>query len=283
MPGTDAALLVAESVATGPGGARGAVRPERHGVLRVRLDRDQPVPAGRQDAETSCKNADAAMYQSKKHEPGGYVVFATERRRAMRAAVADHAPASSRRGAALGVALAADRRPRTGTVEGVEALVRWRDPNGGLVPPGRVHPARRGDRADRGDRRLGDRRAGRQQRGLEGGGHRDLGAASTCRPASSGRRTWRRRSSGACGRRRRPARRRRGDHRVDGDGRPRPHAADARRAARVGPHAGDRRLRHGLLVAGAAEAHARGHPEDRSSRSSATSTATRPRPAWSRR
>ena len=53
--------------------------------------------------------------------------------------------------------------------------------------------------------------------------------------------------------RRRPGSDHRRDHRVDRDGRPRPHAAILTRAARVGLHAGDRRLRHRLLVARAAK------------------------------
>jgi Predicted signal transduction protein containing a membrane domain, an EAL and a GGDEF domain len=34
-------------------------------------------PQDAQDAETLLKNADTAMYQSKKQEPGGHIVFAT--------------------------------------------------------------------------------------------------------------------------------------------------------------------------------------------------------------
>ena len=46
--GTEAALLVAESVAdAGARSAPGTVRPRRRGVLRLRLGRREPVPAGR--------------------------------------------------------------------------------------------------------------------------------------------------------------------------------------------------------------------------------------------
>ena len=46
-------------------------------------------------------------------------------------------------------------RLKDGSVCGVEALVRWRHPERGLVAPGRIHPVRRGDRADRSDRAMG--------------------------------------------------------------------------------------------------------------------------------
>ena len=44
---------------------------------------------------------------------------------------------------------------RSESVNGVEALLRWRHPTRGVIAPGRVHPDRRGDRADRRDRALG--------------------------------------------------------------------------------------------------------------------------------
>ena len=40
-------------------------------------------------------------------------------------------------------------------IVGYEALLRWDHPTRGAVSPGRVHPGRRGMRADRGDRRMG--------------------------------------------------------------------------------------------------------------------------------
>jgi diguanylate cyclase (GGDEF)-like protein/PAS domain S-box-containing protein len=92
------------------------------------------------DAETLMKNADSAMYQSKRQEPGGYVIYATsgddpmERlsltTRLRRAVEHEHWVLHYQP-----VVNLAD-----GSVEGVEALVRWNDPNGGIVPPGEFIP-----------------------------------------------------------------------------------------------------------------------------------------------
>jgi diguanylate cyclase (GGDEF)-like protein/PAS domain S-box-containing protein len=92
------------------------------------------------DAESLLKNADAAMYQSKREEPGGSVLFATSGEdplkrlslttRLRRAVENDHWVLHYQPVVNLG----------DGSVEGVEALVRWRDPNGGIVPPGEFIP-----------------------------------------------------------------------------------------------------------------------------------------------
>jgi diguanylate cyclase (GGDEF)-like protein len=54
-----------------------------------------------------------------------------------------------------------------GSVAGFEALLRWRRPDGTMIPPQRVHPDRGGDRADRPDRRLDHPRGVRAARGVE--------------------------------------------------------------------------------------------------------------------
>jgi EAL domain-containing protein (putative c-di-GMP-specific phosphodiesterase class I) len=92
------------------------------------------------EAETLLKNADGAMYQSKRREPGGYVIFATgdedplhklsmttRLRRAVEQQnwILHYQPIVN-----LG----------DGSVESVEALIRWQDPNGGIVPPGEFIP-----------------------------------------------------------------------------------------------------------------------------------------------
>jgi diguanylate cyclase (GGDEF)-like protein/PAS domain S-box-containing protein len=86
------------------------------------------------------KNADGAMYQSKKVSPGGYAVFADE-----------SAEALGKLSLSTRLRKAVENQNWTlhyqpvvdlsdGTMKGVEALIRWADPNGGLVPPGEFIP-----------------------------------------------------------------------------------------------------------------------------------------------
>ena len=92
------------------------------------------------DAETLMKNADAAMYQSKRQEPGGYVVFATSGEDPMKKL----SLTTRLRRAVEHEHWVLHYQPVVnlldGSVEGVEALVRWQDPNGGIVPPGEFIP-----------------------------------------------------------------------------------------------------------------------------------------------
>ena len=139
--GGDDAMSIAESVA------------ERvHAALREPFDLNgveffasgsigiSLFPQDAPDAPSLLKNADAAMYRSKRHDPGGHVVFSasgenpleklsftTRLRRAVEQEnwVLHYQP----------VVNLAD-----GGVEGVEALIRWQEPTGGLVPPGEFIP-----------------------------------------------------------------------------------------------------------------------------------------------
>ena len=97
-------------------------------------------PTVASDVHTLLKHADAAMYQSKRALPGGFMVFSPT------------AHASQDRFAlATGLRRAVELRQwelhyqplmdlRDARMMGVEALVRWRDPQGGLVPPGDFIP-----------------------------------------------------------------------------------------------------------------------------------------------
>ena len=92
------------------------------------------------DAHTLLKNADAAMYQSKKLEPGGHVVYATGGDDPM-----EKLSYSTRlRRAVEQENWVLHYQPIVDLSDchmiGVEALIRWQDPNGGLVPPGEFIP-----------------------------------------------------------------------------------------------------------------------------------------------
>ena len=108
-------------------------------------------PADALDAADLLKHADAAMYQAKRAGRGGHALYRAAddtRRRAGSSSPAACAPRSQRGELELHfqpVYDLADGRP-----VGAEALVRWNDPERGMVSPARVHPARRGHGADRG-------------------------------------------------------------------------------------------------------------------------------------
>jgi diguanylate cyclase (GGDEF)-like protein/PAS domain S-box-containing protein len=97
-------------------------------------------PHDEDDASTLVQNAEAAMFQSKKAGPGGHLVH-----------VDDDADSLSRLSLTTRLRKAVENQTWTlhyqplvslvdGSMMGVEALIRWPDPNGGLVPPGEFIP-----------------------------------------------------------------------------------------------------------------------------------------------
>jgi diguanylate cyclase (GGDEF)-like protein/PAS domain S-box-containing protein len=139
--GTDAAMIVAETVAD-----------RVHQALRKPFDLAGQefyasasigvslFPQDAQDAETLLRNADTAMYESKRTAPGGSVLF-----RAPEGDPVDRLSFSTRlRRAVENRHWVLHYQPildlGMGTVRGVEALIRWQDPNGGIVPPGEFIP-----------------------------------------------------------------------------------------------------------------------------------------------
>jgi diguanylate cyclase (GGDEF)-like protein/PAS domain S-box-containing protein len=86
------------------------------------------------------RNADAAMFRAKSTGPGGYVLH-----------VVDDADALTKLSLSTRLRKAVEQKVwmlhyqpivhlATGDMVGVEALIRWPDPNGGLVPPGEFIP-----------------------------------------------------------------------------------------------------------------------------------------------
>jgi diguanylate cyclase (GGDEF)-like protein/PAS domain S-box-containing protein len=92
------------------------------------------------DAQTLLKNADSAMYQAKKTEPGGWVRYSTRGE-----------DPTERLSLSTRLRRAVDMEQwilhyqpvvdlLDGSVNSLEALIRWREPNGGIVPPGEFIP-----------------------------------------------------------------------------------------------------------------------------------------------
>ena len=140
--GSDAAVLVAESVAERVQQAMrdpftlDGVEFYASGSIGISL-----FPQDALDSESLLRNADSAMYRSKKVEPGGYTVFASSTTEDPM----ERLSLSSR------LRRAVDQQHwvlhyqpvldlSDGHMVGVEALVRWADPSGGLVAPGEFIP-----------------------------------------------------------------------------------------------------------------------------------------------
>jgi len=139
--GTSGATLVAESVATRIQEALSTPFQLAGTEIYVSASIGISVfPQDADDAATLLKNADAAMYRSKRTAPGGYVVHAEQDDDAL-----------GRLSLTTRLRKAVENRHWTlhyqpivdlaqGEMVGVEALLRWADPNGGLVPPGEFIP-----------------------------------------------------------------------------------------------------------------------------------------------
>jgi diguanylate cyclase (GGDEF)-like protein/PAS domain S-box-containing protein len=97
-------------------------------------------PIDAEDARTLLKNADAAMYQSKKAGPAGYVFFgsATSGPEPKLSLVTRLRKAVEERHWVLHYQPVVDLID--GDMVGVEALLRWNDPNRGLIGPGEFIP-----------------------------------------------------------------------------------------------------------------------------------------------
>ena len=120
---------------------RGAVRRRRPRGVRLHDDRHRPGDRGRANAEALVRDADAAMYTAKAQGKRGYAVFVPQ----MRTAAMARLEMESRLRNAVGreemeLVYQPIVRVGDGGVVGVEALVRWRHPELGLLGPGEFIP-----------------------------------------------------------------------------------------------------------------------------------------------
>jgi diguanylate cyclase (GGDEF)-like protein/PAS domain S-box-containing protein len=138
---TDGAMLIAETVANRihdslrqPFVLNGV---ECHASVSLGI---ALFPQDSSDLRGVLKNADTAMYQSKTMGPGGYVLYSE-----------DTGDPMSRLSFSTRLRKAVESRNwilhyqpvvdlARGDIVGVEALLRWQDPNGGLIPPGEFIP-----------------------------------------------------------------------------------------------------------------------------------------------
>jgi diguanylate cyclase (GGDEF)-like protein/PAS domain S-box-containing protein len=141
VPGTEASLLAAESVAAR---VHEALQ-EPFDLAGVEFFASASIgvslfPHDALDGTGLLKNADTAMYRSKRAEPGGSVVYAS-----------DGAESFDRLAFMTKLRRAVEQQQwllhwqpvvdlDDGRVVGAEALIRWRDPNVGIVPPGEFIP-----------------------------------------------------------------------------------------------------------------------------------------------
>ena len=137
----DAGVLVAESVAER---VREALRAPfvlegtefyASGSIGISL-----YPQDALDAQSLLRNADTAMYESKRTDPGGFVVFSSSDQdpRARLSLTTRLRKAVQQRHWVLHYQPIVDLSD--GHLHSVEALIRWQEPNGGLVAPGEFIP-----------------------------------------------------------------------------------------------------------------------------------------------
>jgi diguanylate cyclase (GGDEF)-like protein/PAS domain S-box-containing protein len=139
--GTDGAILVVESVAArvheslrAPFNVAGT---ELYVSASIGISM---FPHDADDASALLKNADAAMYQSRKTVPGSYVLHWRQSEEALGklSLTTRLRKAVENRNWQLHYQPVVELAE--GKMVGVEALIRWADPNGGLVPPGDFIP-----------------------------------------------------------------------------------------------------------------------------------------------
>ena len=98
-------------------------------------------PTDGDDAETLLKHADMALYGAKQLGASRYRVLRTRPEQPRHRTASDRSRPPPRAGPSrIRAVLSAEGGPATGVIIGAEALIRWRHPERGLVPPGEFVP-----------------------------------------------------------------------------------------------------------------------------------------------
>ncbi len=221
---------------------------------------------GRGDADELIRNADAAMYIAKRDGKGAYRMFEPAMHEGVMARL--ELRADLQRALTAGefeLAYQPVVHLSDGSMSGVEALIRWRHPERGMMEPDSFIPLRRGERPDRADRALGAARglppgdADPAQGAVQPAAHDERQPVGQAAAAQRRRRRRARRADRVRARARAADAR---DHRVGPDDRHRARRPAPRRAARDRRAPGDGRLRHRLLVAQLPQPLPRRRPQD---------------------
>ena len=127
-------------------------------------------PDDGRDAETLIRNADAAMYHAKELGRANYQFFTEQMNQAASRRCGSNGCAA-RSARASSASITSRSSSCAPGASAYEALARWQHPERGLVLPGGVHPARRGERRHPEDRRVGAREACRWSTFIGAGSH----------------------------------------------------------------------------------------------------------------
>ena len=143
LPASVGSVADADDRRPGPGRVRAAVRPRRAAPARRHLGgATRPCPSTPTTSPSLLQRADVAMYTAKasrRRRPDVYTPAGDLNSPNRLVLLGDLRRALDDRERALH-ALPAQDRPRTGDVVGLEALLRWRHPLRGFIPPAEFIP-----------------------------------------------------------------------------------------------------------------------------------------------
>jgi diguanylate cyclase (GGDEF)-like protein len=149
--GGDEFVVLCEDLASEDGAVRIAERVQQALLAPFVLERKQHVVSASigivlargadRDAEALLRDADIAMYRAKERGPGNWEIFDEElRKRALERVATERALRRALKTGQLRLHYQPIVKLDDGTLQAVEALVRWQHPERGLLPPGEFIP-----------------------------------------------------------------------------------------------------------------------------------------------